>query len=85
MKDERPRKEGASCGTKGIPLPGLRATRLSKALTQRELGDLSGVSRETIYRLEGNRRTAHPRTVRRLAATLSVPLGGLTRAHPLDK
>jgi transcriptional regulator with XRE-family HTH domain len=66
-------------------LPGLRAIRLSQALTQRELSKLSGLSRETIYRLEGDWRTAHPRTVRRLAAALGVPLGDLMYEHPRDK
>jgi transcriptional regulator with XRE-family HTH domain len=85
VKDKRWRKEGASCGTRGILVSGLRAIRLSAALSQSELGTLSGVSRETIYRLEGGRRTAHPRTIRRLAETLGVPPGDLMHEHLLDK
>ena len=70
MKEQHGRKEGVSCGHKGVPLLGLKALRRSKGLSQRDLSEISGVARETIYRLEGARRGAYPRTVRRLAYAL---------------
>jgi transcriptional regulator with XRE-family HTH domain len=54
-------------------LPGLRAARMAKLLTQRELAKASGVSRLTISELEGGLRNAHLRTIRQLAAVLEVP------------
>jgi transcriptional regulator with XRE-family HTH domain len=38
----------------------------------RELEERSGVSYNTIWRIEDGRQGAHPRTVRRLAAALDV-------------
>jgi transcriptional regulator with XRE-family HTH domain len=72
MNGRQGRKEGASCRSRGILLPGLKAIRMREALSQRDLSKLSGISRETIYRIEGARRTAYPRTTRRLAAALGV-------------
>jgi transcriptional regulator with XRE-family HTH domain len=53
-------------------LPHLGAIRRRRHLTQERLSALSGVSRETIYRLEGGERAAHPRTVWKLALALGV-------------
>ena len=62
-----------------IGLPGLRAARADKLLTQHELAAQSGVNATTISDLEGGRRTARYRTIRQLAAALGVkPLELLT-------
>ncbi len=53
-------------------LPGLRAAREGKFLTQLELAELVGLNRSTISELEAGVRNAHLRTVRRLAAALTV-------------
>jgi DNA-binding XRE family transcriptional regulator len=61
---------GAEDGPRG--LPGLRAAREGKFLTQFELAELVGLNRSTISELEVGVRNAHLRTVRRLAAALGV-------------
>ena len=50
----------------------LRQLRLERALTQRELCLLAGVSQDALSRLENERRPAHPSTIRRLAEALGV-------------
>lgn len=50
----------------------LRQFREARAYSIRELERLSGISRDTIYNVENNRRGAHPRTVRKLAEALGV-------------
>jgi DNA-binding XRE family transcriptional regulator len=60
----------AGDGPKG--LPGLRAAREGKFLTQLELAELVGLNRSTISELEAGVRNAHLRTVRRLAVALGV-------------
>jgi transcriptional regulator with XRE-family HTH domain len=52
-------------------VPSLYAYRLDQALTQRELAERSGVSLNTINRLERGF-TARPPTIRKLAAALGV-------------
>jgi transcriptional regulator with XRE-family HTH domain len=54
-------------------LPGLRPARIAKLLTQRELAQVSGLSRLTISELEGGLRNAHLKTIRRLSTVLEVP------------
>ena len=46
-------------------------------MTQRELADLCGLSQTTVYELEAGRRTAYPKTVRRLARGLNVEVKDL--------
>jgi transcriptional regulator with XRE-family HTH domain len=53
-------------------LPGLRAAREAKLLTQQELADVAGLNRTTIAQLETGTRNAHLRTIRQLAAVLGV-------------
>jgi len=72
MYEKRRRKEEAPRRKKGTYLPHLRAIRKSRMLTQERLSALSGVSRESIYRLEGGRRGAMPDTVWKLALALYV-------------
>jgi DNA-binding XRE family transcriptional regulator len=62
---------------RSVPLPGLRAARQRLALTQRELGELAGASKGTIWELEVGRRGAYPRTVRRLARALETEVADL--------
>jgi transcriptional regulator with XRE-family HTH domain len=53
-------------------LPALSAHRRRRGLTQRQLGDISGVAHTTIQRLESLRRGAYPQTLRKLATALGV-------------
>ena len=57
---------------RGTPLPRLRAVRIARLLTQRELAAASGVSFTTVNRLERGDVPAELRTVRKLAAALGV-------------
>ena len=51
----------------------LRQIREARALSLRELEKLSGVSYNTIWRIEdGRRKMTHPRTIRKLAMALGV-------------
>ena len=51
----------------------LKAIREARVLSLRELEDLSGVHHNTIWRIEdGQRKRAHPRTIRKLASALGV-------------
>lgn len=50
----------------------LKELRRERVLSLRELEEKSGVSYNTIWRLEDGRQGAHPRTVRKLAAALEV-------------
>jgi transcriptional regulator with XRE-family HTH domain len=50
----------------------LRELRREQVLSLRELEEKSGVSYNTIWRLEDGRQGAHPRTIRKLADALGV-------------
>ena len=50
----------------------LRRLRQDRALSLRELGELSGVAFDTINKLELGKRAAQPRTIRKLAEALGV-------------
>ena len=50
----------------------LRQLRVEQSLTLRDLGEMSGVSYDTINKLELGRRPAHASTIRRLADALDV-------------
>ena len=50
----------------------LREARRQRVLSMRELERRSGVSYNTIWRLENGLTGAHPRTIRRLADVLDV-------------
>ena len=56
----------------------LRELREERVLSLRELEERSGVSYNTIWRIEDGRQGAHPRTVRKLAEALGVPPSELT-------
>jgi transcriptional regulator with XRE-family HTH domain len=62
----------------------LRRLRLDQALTQEELAQAAGLSPGTVTRLEGDpARSVSPRTVRKLAKALGVPVTTLTRCGPV--
>jgi transcriptional regulator with XRE-family HTH domain len=56
----------------GRKLKELRALRQDRALSQRDLAQLAGVTQSTINRLEVGHQTAYPVTVRKLAKALGV-------------
>ena len=56
----------------GRKLRGLRGVRQDRALSQRDLAALSGVTLSTINRLEVGHQSAYPVTVRKLAKALGV-------------
>jgi transcriptional regulator with XRE-family HTH domain len=53
-------------------LPALAMHRRQRALTQRQLGELSGVAHTTVQQLESLSRGAYPQTLRKLAMALRV-------------
>ena len=57
----------------------LKELRREQVLSLRELEEMSGVSYNTIWRIEDGRQGAHPRTVRKLAEALSVQPAELIR------
>lgn len=59
----------------------LRELRQLRVLTLRELEEESGVSYNTIWRLENGHRQARPSTIRRLAAALGVEASELVVAR----
>ncbi len=59
----------------------LRNLRERRALSLRELSDLSGVNYNAIWRIEVGRTGAQPRTVRRLAQALGVEPHELLRGN----
>ncbi|HXK40372.1 MAG TPA: helix-turn-helix transcriptional regulator, partial [Candidatus Paceibacterota bacterium] len=59
------KEQTVSSTSRSVLLPGLRQARQRSGLTQRELGELAGIGKGTIWELEVGRRGAYPRTVRR--------------------
>ena len=57
----------------------LRELRRERVLSLRELEEKSGVSYNTIWRLEDGRQGAHPRTIRKIADALGVEPGELLK------
>jgi DNA-binding XRE family transcriptional regulator len=81
---EQVRREEARGGrSRSTRLPHLRELRQDRALTQRELGRLAGVSSGTVFRLESAKRGAYPTTMRKLASALGVPPAELARGRLL--
>jgi HTH-type transcriptional regulator, competence development regulator len=56
----------------GIDGRRLRQLRLERALSQRDLCQMTGMSEDTLSRLENELRRARPSTIRRLADALGV-------------
>ena len=59
----------------------LRELRREQVLSLRELEEKSGVSYNTIWRIEDGRQGAHPRTIRKLAEALAVDSKELIRSE----
>jgi len=57
----------------------LKELRRERVLSLRELEERSGVSYNTIWRIEDGRQGAHPRTIRKLADALGVEPAELIR------
>jgi transcriptional regulator with XRE-family HTH domain len=62
----------------------LKELRTLRALTLRELGQQSGVSYATIWRLENGHKEARPSTIRKLAQALGVHTAKLVIAKRGD-
>jgi transcriptional regulator with XRE-family HTH domain len=58
--------------SRSTPLPGLGAHRRRRGLTQRQLGELSGVAHTSVQQLESLGRGAYPQTIQKLALALRV-------------
>jgi transcriptional regulator with XRE-family HTH domain len=71
------KEQTVSSTSRSVLLPGLRQARQRSGLTQRELGELAGIGKNTIWELEVGRRGAYPRTVRRLAKALETKVADL--------
>ena len=67
-----------------LPHPKLRELRKRRVLTLRELGEVSGVSYNTIWRLENGYTQARPSTIRKLASALGVEAEELIRWEDTD-
>jgi len=63
----------------------VRDLRLQRALSQQDLADRAGVHRLTVLQLEAGTRPALPRTMRKIAAALAVPVMALTIGQPSDE
>lgn len=50
----------------------LQHLRKERVFSQRELARLAGLTHATVWKLENGPAEAHPRTIRKLAATLGV-------------
>ncbi len=64
-------------GEQYVYLLNLAALRKLARLTQRQVGELAGLSDDTISRLEQGKHGGRFRTVRRVAAALGVPPANL--------
>ena len=73
------KEQTVSSTSRSVLLPGLRQARQRSGLTQRELGELAGIGKGTIWELEVGRRGAYPRTVRRLAKALQTEISNLVK------
>ncbi len=65
-------KHGVAYTIMEVNVERLKELREEQVLSLRDLEDISGVSYNTIWRLEDGRQGAHPRTIRKLAAALGV-------------
>ena len=64
-----------------VNIPRLRELRRQKVLSMRELEEMSGVSYNTIWRLENGVTGAQPRTIRKIAQALGVEPAELVRGE----
>jgi transcriptional regulator with XRE-family HTH domain len=63
--------------SRSTPLPSLAAHRRKRGLTQRQLGELAGVSHTTVQQVESLKRGAYPQTMQKLATALRVETADL--------
>jgi transcriptional regulator with XRE-family HTH domain len=61
---------------------GFRLLRAGQRLTQLQLAERAGVSKEAIHTYESGRKAPHPRTLVLLAAALGVPSSTLANPPP---
>jgi len=54
------------------PILRLREWRTRRALSQQDLGELAGIGRATIARIEEEKQFPRPRTLRKLAMALGI-------------
>ncbi len=64
---------------RGAVLPRLRAVRIAKLMTQKQLADAAGISENTVNRIERQGMPAELRTVQKLAQALGVEPAELMR------
>ena len=83
MERNRRKEDRKQCGNRSTYLPWLREMRRLAGMSQRDLADLAGVSRGTVYRLENGVRGSYPRTQRKLAMALKVLPEELVGGHRL--
>ncbi len=62
----------------------LKTLRVEHVLTLRELAEVAGVSKDTIWRLENGHSEAHPSTIRKLARALGVQPKELSKTGGVD-
>jgi len=67
-----------------VDMARLKELRHRRVLTLHELEELAGVAYNTIWRLENGKTGAQPRTIRKLAAALSVEPEELVRTGGED-
>ena len=73
MQEQQPEAEATKSGNRrSTRLPGLRAARQKRGLTQRELAALAGTGANTVAEIESGRRGGYPKTVRRIADALDT-------------
>ncbi len=78
---------GTRAARRGRQLPGLKAVREEKFLSQKELSRRSGVTQASIWELESGSSTrgAYPVTIRKLAEALEVEPGVLVKEPDREK
>ncbi len=83
-KDRRRVSRTARPGSGCHSVPGLRAARLRRNVSQRQLASMAGVSYANISRLENGHNRAQGETVVKLAAALRCPWRELLK-EPLEE
>ncbi|MDP9475132.1 MAG: helix-turn-helix domain-containing protein [Actinomycetota bacterium] len=78
---------GSQASRKGRKLPGLKAVREERFVTQAELARKAGVTQATVWELEsgGSERGAYVTTIRKLAEALGVEPSVLVKAPDTEK
>ena len=60
----------------------IRDLRAARSMTQQELADLIGVTRQTVIAIEGDKYSPSLETAFRIAEIFSVPLDQVFQYHP---